>query len=367
MDRRSAIRHAGLAGALAAGVAPAVHAQPAIRWRLAHSFPKNLDTIYGTAEVFAKLVSDMSGGKFQISVHGAGELVPALQTLDAVQAGNVECTHTASNFFAGKDETFAFNGIPFSMNARQITAWLYDGNGLKLMREFYRNYNVINFPMGGTGVQMGGWYRKEIKSLGDMKGLKLRVSGLIAGKVYERLGVVPQTIAGGDVYPSLEKGALDAAEFSGPFDDEKLGLYKVAPYYYTPGWHDGSPILDLFVGLKAWEALSPEYQAMVQAAASHAHIVMHARYDARNPEALRKLIASGTKVNRFPRDIVDAGYKEAQALYAEISAKNPNWKKVYDDYSRFQSDENLWFSVAETPLDQYVQAQAQTAQRQQRK
>src|SRR5215217_6445487 len=218
MDRRSFIKRAGVAGALTAGLAPAVHAQSAVRWRLAHSFPKSLDTIYGTAETFAKLVSDMSGGKFVISVFAAGEIVPAFATLDAVQNETVECTHTASNFFAGKDETFAFNGIPFSLNSRQMSAWVYDGNGLKLMREFYRNYGVISFPMGNTGAQMGGWYRKEIKSVEDMKGLRLRVSGLIAGKVYERLGAVPQSIAGGDIYPSLERGTLDAVEFSGPFD-----------------------------------------------------------------------------------------------------------------------------------------------------
>ena len=206
MDRRSFIKRAGVAGAFTVGTAPAVHAQTTVRWRLAHSFPKSLDTIYGTAETFAKLVGDMSGGKFTIQVFAAGEIVPALATLDGVQNGVIECTHTASNFFAGKDETFAFNGIPFSLNSRQMSAWMFDGNGLKLMREFYKTQGVINFPMGNTGAQMGGWYRKEIKSLEDLKGLKLRVSGLLAGEVYKRLGVVPQTIAAGDIYPSLERG-----------------------------------------------------------------------------------------------------------------------------------------------------------------
>ena len=169
MDRRSLIKRAGLAGVAATIAAPAVHAQATVRWRLAHSFPKSLDTIYGTAETFAKLVSDMSGGKFVISVFAPGRVGPALTTLDAVQKETVECTHTASNFFAGKDETFAFNGIPFSLNSRQMSAWMFEGNGLKLMREFYRNYGVISFPMGNTGAQMGGWFRKEINSLGDLK------------------------------------------------------------------------------------------------------------------------------------------------------------------------------------------------------
>ena len=357
MNRRSLIKRAGLAGVAATIAAPAVHAQATVRWRLAHSFPRSLDTIYGTAETFAKLVSDMSGGKFIISIFSPGELVPALATLDAVQNGTVECTHTASNFFAGKDETFAFNGIPFSLNSRQMSAWMFEGNGLKLMREFYRNYGVISFPMGNTGAQMGGWFRKEINSLGDLKGLKMRVSGLVSGSVYQRLGIVPQTIAGGDIYPALERGALDAVEFTGPFDDQKLGFYKVAPYYYYPGWHDGSPQLDLFVGLKAYEALPGEYKAMIEAAASHAHVLMQAKYDARNPPALRQLVSQGAKLHRFPQEVVAAGYKEAMAFYDEISARNANWKKVYDDYAPFRADQNLWFSVAESSLDIFTQSQ----------
>ena len=356
MDRRSALKHAGVAGALAACATPAVQAQTTVRWRMAHSFPKSLETIFGTAETFARLVHEMSGGRFTISVHGAGELMPAFGVLDGVEKGTVECAHTASNFFAGKYETFAFNGIPFSLNSRQMSAWLYDGNGLKLMRDFYRNYNVINFPMGSTGAQMGGWYRREIKSLADMKGLKLRVSGLVSGKVYERLGVVPQSIPGGEIYQALEKGTIDAVEFSGPFDDQKLGFQKVAPHYYYPGWHDGSPLLDLFVGIKAYEALPKEYQTMIQAAASHCHVLMQAKYDARNPEALKQLVAGGAKLHRFPKEIIDAGYKEAMALYAELSAKNPNWKRVYDDYSRFLADQNMWFSFAEAALDEYMQS-----------
>lgn len=357
MDRRSVIKGVGVAGVASAIAAPAVHAQTAVKWRLAHSFPKSLDTIYGTAETFVKLVSDMSGGKFVIQLFAPGELVPPLSTLDAVQAENVECTHTASNFFAGKDETFAFNGIPFSLNSRQMSAWMFEGNGLKLMREFYRGYGVINFPMGNTGAQMGGWFRKEINSVNDLKGLKMRVSGLVAGMVYQRLGIVPQTIAGGDIYPALERGVLDAVEFSGPFDDEKLGFYKVAPHYYYPGWHDGSPQLDLFVGLKVYEALPNEYKSILEAAASHAHVLMQAKYDARNPPALRRLVAAGAKLARFPQEVVAAGYKEAMALYDEISAKNPRWKKVYDDYAPFRADQNLWFSVAEASLDQFTQSQ----------
>ena len=357
MDRRSALKRSGLAAALAAGAAPAVHAQATVRWRLAHSFPNSLDTIYGGAETFARLVAEMSGGKFTVSVHPAGALLPAFGVMEGVQQGSVECAHTASNFFAGVDPTFAFNGIPFSLNSRQMTAWMYEGNGLKLMRDFYRQYNIVSFPMGNTGAQMGGWYRKEIKSLADMKGLKLRVSGLLAGKVYEKLGVVPQSVPAGDIYPALEKGTLDAVELSGPADDQKLGFYKVAPHYYYPGWHDGSPQLDLFVNTAAYEALSKEYRTMVETAATYAHVQMQARYDARNPVALRQLVGSGTKLHRFPKEVIAAGYKEANALFADLSSKNANFRKVYDDYSKFQADQNMWFSFAEATMDEFTQTQ----------
>jgi len=356
MDRRSFIKRAGVAGALTAGLAPAVHAQSAVRWRLAHSFPKSLDTIYGTAETFAKLVEDMSGGKFKIQVFAAGEIVPALATLDGVQNGVVECTHTASNFFAGKDETFAFNGIPFSLNSRQMSAWMFDGNGLTLMREFYKNYGVISFPMGNTGAQMGGWYRKEIKSLADIKGLKVRIGGF-GGKVLERIGGVPQNIPGGEIYQALEKGTIDAAEWVGPYDDEKLGLYKVAPNYAYPGWWEGGPQLDFFINDKAWNSLSTEYKSMVETAASHAHVEMQARYDARNPAALKRLVGSGTKLFRFPKDMMEAAFKESMALYSELSGSNPSWKKVYEDFSNFRRDQNLWFRFTEAGFDDFMQQQ----------
>jgi TRAP-type mannitol/chloroaromatic compound transport system substrate-binding protein len=358
MERRSFVRQVGLAGVLAAGAAPAVvHAQAAIRWRLASSFPKSLDTIFGAAEVFAKKVSDMTGGKFQISTHAGGELMPAFGVVDGVQNGTVECAHTAPYYFFGKDETFALAcAIPFGLNSRQMTAWMYEGNGLKLMREFYTKYNMISFPMGNTGAQMGGWFRKEIKSLADMKGLKFRVGGF-AGKVCERLGVVPQNIPGGEIYQSLEKGTIDAAEWVGPYDDQKLGFNKVAPNYHYPGWWEGGPQLDLYVNQKAYDALTPEYKGIVECAAAYAHTDMQAKYDGRNPAALRQLVAGGTKLVRFPKDVMDAAFKEAMALYSEISAKNPSWKKVYDDYAKFRADQNLWFRFTESGFDDFMQQQ----------
>jgi TRAP-type mannitol/chloroaromatic compound transport system substrate-binding protein len=357
MDRRSVIRHAGIVGVLAAGTAPAVHAQAAIRWRLASSFPKSLDTLYGACETVARKVGELSGGKFTITTHAPGELMPAFGVVDAVQNGTIECAHTAPYYFFGKDETFALGcAIPFGLNSRQMTAWMYEGNGLKLMREFYSGYNIVNFPAGNTGSQMGGWYRKEIKSAADIKGLKFRVGGF-AGKVIERMGGVPQNIPGGEIYQALEKGTIDAAEWVGPYDDKKLGFNKVAPFYYYPGWWEGGPQLDLFVNNKAFDALSPENKAIIEAATTFAHVEMQAKYDARNPGSLKELVGAGVKLKPFPKDVLDLAFKESMALYAEISAKNPSWKKVYDDYATFRRDENLWFQFTEAKFDSFMQSQ----------
>jgi TRAP-type mannitol/chloroaromatic compound transport system substrate-binding protein len=358
MKRRLFVRSTGLAGVFAAGAAPAiVQAQSNIRWRLTSGFPKPLDTIYGAAEVFSKKVSEMTGGKFQISVHPAGELVPMPTLVDAVQAGTVEMGHTAPYYYFGKDETFALGcAIPFGLNSRQMSAWVYEGNGLKLMREFYRNYNIVSFPGGNTGAQMGGWFRREIKTVSDLKGLKFRIGGF-AGRVMERLGAVPQNIPGGEIYQALEKGTVDAAEWVGPYDDQKLGFNKVAPHYYYPGFWEGGPQLDFYVNSKAYEALTAEYKAILESAASHAHVDMQAKYDARNPTALRQLVAGGTKLQRFPKDVMETAFKESMALYAEVSARNPNWRKVYEDYSKFRSEQNLWFRFAEAGFDDFMQSQ----------
>ena len=357
MQRRSFVQQAGLAGVLSAGVAPAVvHAQTTLRWRLASSFPKSLDTIFGAADVFAKQVADMSGGKFQISVHAAGELMPPFGVVDGVQNGSVEMAHTAPYYFVGKDETFAIGcAIPFGLNSRQMTAWMTEGNGLKLMREFYAGYNIISFPGGNTGAQMGGWYRKPIKSMADMKGLKMRIAGF-AGRVMERLGVVPQSLPGGEIYQALEKGVIDAAEWVGPYDDQRLGFYKVAPYYHFPGWWEGGPQLDFFINQKAYGSLNSEYKAMIEAAAAQAHVTMQARYDARNPLALKQLVAAKTQLVQFPKPVLDAAFKASMDIYAELNQKNPAWRKVYADYAKFRAEQNLWFRFTEATFDRYMQS-----------
>jgi TRAP-type mannitol/chloroaromatic compound transport system substrate-binding protein len=358
MQRRSFVRNTGLAGVFAAGMGPAiVHAQANVHWRLASSFPKSLDTLFGAADVLARKISDMSGGKFQVSTHAAGELMPAFGVVDGVQAATVEMAHTAPYYFFGKDPVFALGcAIPFGLNSRQMTAWMYEGNGLKLMREFYAAYNIVNFPAGNTGAQMGGWFRKEIKSVADMKGLKFRIGGF-AGKVIERIGGVPQNIPGGEIYSALEKGTIDAAEWVGPYDDLKLGFNKVAPNYYYPGWWEGGPEIELYVNSKAYDSLTPDYKAMIETAAAYAHQDMQAKYDARNPQALKTLVGSGTKLFRFPKDVMDQSFKASMELYAELSASNPGWKKIYEDYSTFRRDVNLWFRFTEAAFDDFMQSQ----------
>ncbi len=355
MERRSFLKKAAVGASVGAIAAPALaQSQPTINWRLASSFPKSLDTIYGAAEVFSKRVSQLTNGKFNIRVFAGGEIVPALQVLDAVQAGTVEIGHSASYYYFGKDPTFAFDAaVPFGMNSRQQTAWFDQGGGRDLTREFFREYGVMNFQGGNTGAQMGGWFRKEIKSVKDLNGLKMRISAF-AGRVMQPLGLVPQQIAGGDIYPALEKGTIDAAEWIGPYDDEKLGFNKVAPFYYTPGWWEPSLQVSFYVGIKEWEKLPKEYQAAVEAATYEAHVVMQAQYDARNPAALARLLKQGVKLRTFPREVMEACYKSANTVMNEEAAKNAKFKKIYDSWRRFRQDQNQWFSVAEAPMQNFM-------------
>ena len=334
MERRSFLKNTGLAGILAAGSAPALAQTPTVKWRCASSFPKSLDTIFGASEAAAKAVSDITGGKFQIQVFAAGEIVPGLQVADAVQAGTVECGHTAPYYYFGKDPTFAFGtAIPFGLNQRQYDAWWYMGGGEALYNEFTKDFGIVSILCGNTGAQMGGWFRKEIKTVADLKGLKMRIGGF-AGQVLTKLGVVPQQIAAGDIYPALEKGTIDAAEWVGPYDDEKLGFNKVAKFYYYPGWWEGGPALHYFCGNKAYDALPPEFKAALHAGCAVGNTWMMAKYDAQNPAALRRLVAGGTQLRPFSKPIMDACYAAAMQVYAETSAKNPKFKKIYDHYTR---------------------------------
>ena len=339
----------------AAPVAPAVHTGQAIRWRLASSFPKSLDTIYGSAEKFSQTVKALSGGKFEVSVHPAGELMPAFGVVDALEKDTIEMAQSAAYYFAGKDPIFSMScAIPFGLTTLQMAAWKLYGNGGKLLNEFFAKYNFRTMSAGNTTTQMGGWYRKEIKSVADLKGLKMRLGGGIFGEAMAKLGVVAQSLPAGDIYQALEKGTLDAAEFVGPYDDEKLGFNKVAPYYYYPGWWEGGADLEFFINNKKYEALSAENKAILQAACAVAAQDMTAKYGAQNPPALKRLVGGGTKLTLFPKAVMDAGWKATQEVCAAHSAKSPEFKKIYDDMRNFQRDQILWNRFSEYPFNQYM-------------
>src|SRR6184192_633364 len=318
------------------------------------SFPKSLDTIYGGAVVVSETVAAVTNNKFQIQLFAAGELVPAFGVVDAVQNATVECCHTAPYYFFGKDPTFAFAcAVPFGMSARQQNAWMYHGGGLQLMREFYKGYNIINFPAGNTGAQMGGFFRKELKTVADMKGLKMRIGGF-AGTVLQKLGLIPQQIPGGDIYPALEKGTIDATEWVGPYDDEKLGFYKVAKYYYFPGWWEGGTALHFFINSDKWDALPKAYKSLLTVACGYANMDVQARYDARNPQALKRLVANGALLRPFSQAIMEACLKASNEVNAETSASNPDFKKIYDSQTEFRNDGNLWWQVAEYSYESFM-------------
>jgi TRAP-type mannitol/chloroaromatic compound transport system substrate-binding protein len=355
MKRRDFLKTAGVGAAAAAVASPAIaQSMPELKWRLTSSFPKSLDTIYGAAEVFAKAVSEATDNKFQIQVFAAGEIVPGLAAADAVQNGTVEMCHTASYYYFGKDPTFAFGtSVPFGLNSRMQTAWLTLGGGGDLLNEFYKKFNIYGLVAGNTGCQMGGWFRKEIKEVSDLNGLKMRIGGF-AGTVLQKLGSVPQQIAGGDIYPALEKGTIDAAEWVGPYDDEKLGFYKVAPYYYYPGWWEGGSSIHNFINIEKWNALPASYKSIIRSASALANEWMMAKYDVSNPAALRRLVGAGAKLAPFSQPIMEACYKAANEVYTETSAKNAEFKKIYDAMVAFRGDQYLWWQVAEYSNDSFM-------------
>jgi TRAP-type mannitol/chloroaromatic compound transport system substrate-binding protein len=355
MKRREFLKAAGLSAAATAVAMPAVaQSMPEIKWRLTSSFPKSLDTLWGASEDVAKIVSEATDNKFQIQTFAAGEIVPGLQALDAVTNGTVEMAHTSSYYYVGKDPTFAFGtAVPFGLNSRMQNAWQFFGGGMDLLNEFYKKYNVYGIPCGNTGCQMGGWFRKEIREPSDFNGLKFRIGGY-AGRVLQKLGCVPQQIAGGDIYPSLEKGTIDAAEWVGPYDDERLGLQKIAPYYYYPGWWEGGAMIHNFINIDKWNALPATYKSVIRTCSEMANTWMQSKYDAVNPAALKRLVAAGAKLQPFSPVIMEACLKAALDLYHEVAATNADFKKVFESMMAFRNDQYLWWQVAEYSYDSYL-------------
>jgi TRAP-type mannitol/chloroaromatic compound transport system substrate-binding protein len=355
MKRREFLKAAGLGVGASAIAAPAIaQSMPEVKWRYTASWPKALDTLYGGCEHFVKRVADLTDNKFQITLFAAGEIVPGLQVLDAVQAGNVEMGSTAMYYYWGKDAAFTFGtALPFGVNARQMAAWLRFGNGEALLNEVMAKYNVIGFAHLNTGAQMGGWFRKELNNLGDMSGLKMRIGGF-AGTIMSKIGVVPQQLAGGDIYPALEKGTLDACEWVGPHDDEKLGFYKVAKYYYYPGWWEGCGQAHNMINLAKWNELPKPYQAAIQAASWDSWSWTIGRYDYFNAAALKRLLSGGAILKGFPPDVMEASFKAANEIYAGLSQTNPLFKKLYDSLTPYRADAYLWWPVAEGSFDNFM-------------
>ena len=327
---------------------------PTVRWRMATSWPISLGLFTG-AETIAERVKKMTNGRFTIKPYAGGELTPPLQVLDAVRQGKVQCGHTASYYYIGKSPTLAFaTSVPFGLSAQQQNAWLYHGGGLELIQKIYRErFNIINFPAGNTGTQMGGWFKREITSVGDLKGLKMRIPGL-GGQVMARLGVNVQVLPASEIYLSLERGAIDAAEWIGPYDDEKLGLNRAAPFYYYPGWWEPGPTLDALVNIKAWENLPTEYQEVFKTATYEANINMLSQYDAVNREALARIVAGGTKLVAYTQEIMEAAQKSTLEIFEENARKDASFKEVYDQWKEFRDKIYRWNRVNELTFANFV-------------
>ena len=362
LDRRSFITKAGLAGAGAAAAttlaAPAIaQSSPKVTWRMTSSFPKSLDTIYGGADTLSKMLSEATDGNFTIQPFAAGEIVPGLQAADAAAAGTVEAAHTVAYYYWGKDPTWALgSAVPFALNARGMNAWHYHGGGIDLFNEFLAKQGLYGLPGGNTGVQMGGWFRKEINTVTDLQGLKMRIGGF-AGKIIERLGVIPQQIAGGEIYQALEKGTIDAAEWVGPYDDEKLGFQKVAPFYYYPGWWEGGPTVHFLFNKAKFEELPKNYQSLLRTASQAADANMLQKYDYLNPGAIRKIVATGGQLRPFSPDILAACFKASNEVYAEMEASNPDFKKIWESIKGFRKDYYLNMQIAEYNYDTFMMVQ----------
>ena len=362
MDRRSFLTKAAVGGTAAAAgatlAAPAIaQSTPKVTWRLTSSFPKSLDTIYGGAEVLSQRITEATDGNFQIQVFAAGEIVPGLEAANEVGAGNVEACHTVGYYYFGKDPAFAVAAaVPFSLSARGINAWHYHGGGIDLYNEYLAQHSLYALPGGNTGVQMGGWFRKEINTVADMQGLKMRVGGF-AGRVMSKLGVVPQQIAGGDIYPALEKGTIDAAEWVGPYDDEKLGFYKVAPYYSYPGWWEGGPTVHFMFNKAKFEELPPTYQSLLKSVSQGVDADMLQKYDYKNPAAIKSLVANGAQLRPFSPEILEACFNAANEVYAEMEATNPAFAKLWQSIKAFRSEYYTWAQVAEYNYDTFMMLQ----------
>ena len=360
VSRRNFARLAAASSAAAAAASPAIAQQPTVKWRLASSFPKAIEGLWGAAPTVSKFVNEMSDGKFVIDSFAAGEIVPGLQVLDACANGTIECGHSYSGYYIGKNPALIFDGsLPFGMTPRQHNAWYLYGDGKKLVDEVYDGMGVVSMSMGNTGGQTFGWFRKEIRSPADFNGVKMRVAGF-GGRVLAKLGVIPQQIAGGDIYPALEKGTIDAAEWVGPHDDEKLGFHKVAKYMHIPGVLEMEANNCLFINKAAWAALPPSYQAMLRGACAYAQMEMLAGYDAKNARAINRVVAAGAQLVVLTPEILRALRTALEQVLDEESAKSEQFKKLAENWRAFRAEQHRWFSIADARTEMSVYSMSAT-------
>ncbi|ABY35537.1 MAG TPA: ABC transporter substrate-binding protein [Chloroflexus aurantiacus] len=327
---------------------------PAVEWRMGTSWPIALDTIYGGATVLAERVAELSNGMFKITTFPAGELFPGLEVLQNVSQGTVESGHTALYYYVGLDPAWAFaTSLPFGLTAQQQNSWLYHGGGEQAVNKLGENFGVISFAAGNTGTQMGGWFRREINTVADMQGLKMRIPGLGA-QVMLRLGVVTQTLPGGEIFQALSTGAIDAAEWVGPYDDEKLGLPDAAEFYYAPGWWEPGPSLHAVFNLDAWNKLPKEYQNFLRVAAWESNMNMLAKYDALNNDALERIVAKGKQLRVYSDEILSAAQKAAFELYAEYESSSAAFREILPGWNAFRQKIQRWHQTNELPFNNFV-------------
>jgi TRAP-type mannitol/chloroaromatic compound transport system substrate-binding protein len=351
----------GLIGGLTAGGAAAIAApaiaqsNPELKWRMPMFVPRTVDSVIDAANDLTRRISEATDGRFQIQTFSVGEIVPGgPAVLDAAENGTVECAFTLSYYSFGKDPAYAFGStLPFGFNTRMQGSWLFKGGGLQLLNEFFNAKGTHGLPCGNSTAQMGGFFRKEINTLDDMKGLKMRIPGL-GGTVMAKLGVIPQQLPPGDIYPALERGTIDAAEWAGPHDDFKFGLHKVAPFYYAPGWWEPQATIMCFVNKARWDALPKHYKAIMEAAATATWSSHVAHYDAINSAGLRQLVGAGAQIRVFSRAILDAAYEASFQTFEELKGRSPEFARIYPAWKKYLDENELYQRVGEASYDNYI-------------
>ncbi|PIE44698.1 MAG: ABC transporter substrate-binding protein [Gammaproteobacteria bacterium] len=348
MKRRNFLKTAGVAAAATAATTVQALEDKVHEWKMVTTWPKNFPGLGTGANFLAKKINEMTNGQVKVSVYGAGELVPAMESFDAVSNGTAQMGHGAAYYWKGKSEAAQFfSTVPYGLTADEMNSWLYYGGGMDLWKELYATFNLVPAAAGNTGVQMGGWFNKEINSIEDLKGLKMRIPGL-GGEVLKRLGGTPVSLPGGEIFTSLQSGAIDATEWVGPYNDMAFGLYKVAKFYYYPGWHEPGTALETFINKNALEVLPKYLQGLVLDAARIANQEMFAEYNARNGSALEELVNKhGVQLKKFPDEVLKQLRSISDEVVAEVAKKDAITQKVYDSYVNFRDKSAKYADIAE--------------------